>query len=111
MCQRSVQGDKREWALGTGHCELRLHRSPPHSPFAALGQYPWEVGCRTYKKAYYNRLAWVRYEAGFIWSRTFEMVRAGLHCSLRMSRQMLPWAFTFGWYTFVLKFTLGGLKG
>jgi hypothetical protein len=44
-------------------------------------------------------------------SSTLEMVSAGLHCSLRMSRQMLPWLFTFGWYTFVLKFTLGGLNG
>jgi hypothetical protein len=28
-----------------------------------------------------------------------------------MSKQMLPCEFTFGWYTFVLKFTLGGLNG
>lgn len=28
---------------------------------------------------------------------TLEIVSAGLHCSLRMSRQMLPWLFTLGW--------------
>ena len=38
-------------------------------------------------------------------SRTLLMVRAGLHCSFRMSRQMLPWEFTFGWYTLVWKLT------
>ncbi|RRT74303.1 hypothetical protein B296_00005518 [Ensete ventricosum] len=27
---------------------------------------------------------------------TFDMVKAGLHCSLRMSRQMLPLLLTFG---------------
>lgn len=32
-------------------------------------------------------------------SRTFEIVRAGLHCSLRISRQMLPLEFMFGWKT------------
>ena len=31
--------------------------------------------------------------------RTFEMVSAGLHCSFRMSRQMLPWLLMLGWYT------------
>lgn len=30
---------------------------------------------------------------------TFEIVRAGLHCSFRMSRQMLPWLLMLGWYT------------
>jgi hypothetical protein len=44
-------------------------------------------------------------------SSTLEMVKAGDHCSFRMSRQMLPCEFTFGWYTFVLKFTFGGLNG
>jgi len=38
-------------------------------------------------------------------SRTLLMVRAGLHCSFKMSRQMLPWEFTFGWYTLVWKLT------
>lgn len=36
---------------------------------------------------------------------TLEIVNAGLHCSLRMSRQMLPLLFMFGWKTFVLKET------
>lgn len=31
--------------------------------------------------------------------RAFEMVSAGLHCSFRMSRQMLPWLLMLGWYT------------
>lgn len=31
--------------------------------------------------------------------RTLEMVSAGLHCSFRMSRQMLPWLLMLGWYT------------
>jgi hypothetical protein len=44
-------------------------------------------------------------------NKTFEIVNAGDHCSFKMSKQMLPWEFTFGWYTFVLKFTLGGLNG
>ena len=30
-------------------------------------------------------------------SRTLEIVSAGLHWSLRMSRQMLPWLLTLGW--------------
>ena len=30
-------------------------------------------------------------------SSTFEMVRAGDHWSLRISRQIDPWAFTLGW--------------
>jgi len=38
-------------------------------------------------------------------------VNAGLHCSFKISRQMLPWEFTLGWYTLVLKFTFGGLNG
>jgi len=43
--------------------------------------------------------------------RTFEMVRAGDHWLLRMSRQMLPLLLMFGWYILVVKATLGGLKG
>ena len=31
--------------------------------------------------------------------RTLEMVSAGLHCSFKMSRQMLPWLLMLGWYT------------
>ena len=42
---------------------------------------------------------------------TLLIVNAGDHCSFKMSKQMLPCEFTFGWYTFVLKFTLGGLNG
>ena len=42
---------------------------------------------------------------------TLEIVNAGLHCSFRMSRQIEPCEFTLGWYTLVLKFTLGGLNG
>lgn len=38
-------------------------------------------------------------------TRTFEMVRAGLHCSFKISRQMLPLLFMFGWNTFVLNAT------
>lgn len=38
-------------------------------------------------------------------SHTLEMVRAGLHCSLRISKQMLPLLLMFGWKTFVLKET------
>ena len=44
-------------------------------------------------------------------NKTFDIVNAGDHCSFKMSKQMLPCEFTFGWYTFVLKFTFGGLNG
>lgn len=37
--------------------------------------------------------------------RTLEMVNAGLHCSFRMSRQILPLLLMFGWKTFVLNAT------
>jgi hypothetical protein len=40
-----------------------------------------------------------------------EMVRAGLHWSRRMSRQMLPLELMLGWYMRVVKLTLGGLNG
>lgn len=36
---------------------------------------------------------------------TLEMVKAGLHCSFKISRQMLPLLLMFGWKTFVLKAT------
>lgn len=36
---------------------------------------------------------------------TLDMVRAGLHCSFKISRQMLPLLLIFGWKTFVLKAT------
>jgi len=36
---------------------------------------------------------------------TLDMVRAGLHCSLRMSRQILPLLLMLGWKTFVRKET------
>ncbi|MFS7923770.1 hypothetical protein Hanom_Chr03g00264661 [Helianthus anomalus] len=38
-------------------------------------------------------------------AQTLEIVRAGLHCSFRISRQMLPLLLMFGWKTFVLKAT------
>lgn len=38
-------------------------------------------------------------------NQTFDMVRAGLHCSLRISRQMLPLLLMLGWKTFVLNAT------
>lgn len=37
--------------------------------------------------------------------RTLEIVKAGLHCSFRMSRQMLPLLLILGWNTFVLNAT------
>ncbi len=40
-----------------------------------------------------------------------EMVKAGLHWSRRMSKQMLPLELMLGWYMRVVKLTLGGLKG
>lgn len=36
---------------------------------------------------------------------TLETVKAGLHCSFKMSRQMLPLLLIFGWKTFVLNAT------
>lgn len=36
---------------------------------------------------------------------TFDMVRAGLHWSLRISKHIFPLLFMFGWNTFVLKAT------
>ena len=36
---------------------------------------------------------------------TLEIVNAGLHCSFKMSKQMLPLLLMFGWKTFVLKAT------
>ena len=41
----------------------------------------------------------------------FEMVSAGDHCAFRMSKQIDPLLFTFGWYMRVVKETFGGLKG
>lgn len=38
-------------------------------------------------------------------SQTLEIVSAGLHCSLRISRQMLPLLLIFGWKTLVLNAT------
>ena len=37
--------------------------------------------------------------------RTFDTVKAGLHCSFRMSKHMLPLELMLGWYTFVAKLT------
>ena len=36
---------------------------------------------------------------------TLDTVSAGLHCSLRISKQILPLLLMFGWYTFVWKLT------
>lgn len=36
---------------------------------------------------------------------TLDTVSAGLHCSFKMSKQMLPLLLIFGWYTLVWKFT------
>lgn len=44
-------------------------------------------------------------------SNTFDMVSAGDHCDLRMSRQMEPFEFMFGWYMRVVNATFGGLNG
>ena len=41
----------------------------------------------------------------------FEMVSAGDHCAFRMSKQIDPLLFTFGWYMRVVKETFGGLNG
>ena len=42
---------------------------------------------------------------------TLLIVNAGDHCSFKISKQIDPWLLTFGLYTFVLKFTFGGLNG
>lgn len=34
---------------------------------------------------------------------TLDIVKAGLHCSFKISRQMLPLLLMLGWNTFVLK--------
>ena len=44
-------------------------------------------------------------------NNTFEIVRAGDHCYFKMSRQIWPFLLIFGWYIFVTKVILGGLKG
>lgn len=38
-------------------------------------------------------------------NQTLEIVSAGLHCSLRISKHMLPLLLMFGWNTFVLNAT------
>lgn len=38
------------------------------------------------------------------------MVNAGLHCSFRMSRHILPLLLIFGWKTFVLNATYTGQR-
>ena len=43
-------------------------------------------------------------------AQTLDMVRAGLHCSFRISRQMLPLLLMFGWYTLVLKDTCKSIR-
>jgi hypothetical protein len=47
--------------------------------------------------------------SGWCGGRTLEMVRAGLHWSFKMSRQMLPWLLTLGWYTLVWNATWPGM--
>jgi hypothetical protein len=44
-------------------------------------------------------------------NKIFETVKAGDQDDLRMSKQIPPDELTFGWNTFVLKYTFGGLKG
>lgn len=44
-------------------------------------------------------------------NKTFDTVKAGDHWDLRMSRQILPLLFIFGWQIFVVKAIFGGLKG
>jgi len=41
---------------------------------------------------------------------TLDMVRAGLHCSFKISRQMLPLLLIFGWKTFVLNATCKNIQ-
>ena len=43
--------------------------------------------------------------------RTLEIVKAGDHWDFRMSRQMAPEPFIFGWYIFVVNWSFGGIKG
>merc|ERR1711990_708014 len=44
-------------------------------------------------------------------SNTLDMVSAGDHCDLSMSRQMEPFEFMLGWYMRVVNATFGGLNG
>jgi hypothetical protein len=46
-----------------------------------------------------------------VFSLTFDMVRAGDHCSFKISRQIPPLELILQWYILVVKLTLGGLKG
>lgn len=41
----------------------------------------------------------------------FEIVSAGDHCDLRMSKQMDPFELMFGWQMRVVNATFGGLNG
>lgn len=43
--------------------------------------------------------------------RTLDIVKAGLHWVLRMSKHIEPLLFMFGWYMRVVNATFGGLKG
>lgn len=45
------------------------------------------------------------------WNLPFEIVSAGDHWDLNMSRQIDPLLLMFGWYMRVVKATLGGLNG
>lgn len=46
-----------------------------------------------------------------ILNNTFDIVNAGDHYFLRMSKQIYPVELTFGWYIFVINVIFGGLKG
>lgn len=48
---------------------------------------------------------------GSVFDLPLLIVSAGLHWSFRISKQIDPLALTFGWYSFVVKLILGGLKG
>lgn len=61
------------------------------------------------RTVYVSRLAIRKRECGR--GIPFDIVRAGLHWSLKMSRQMLPLELMLGWYMRVVKLTLGALKG
>ena len=52
----------------------------------------------------YMRRVWATHSA-IAAHGTFETVKAGLHCSFRISRHMLPLELMLGWYTFVAKLT------
>ena len=44
-------------------------------------------------------------------NKTLDIVKAGDHYCFRISRQIYPFLFIFGWYILVINTILGGLKG